>query len=190
MADEPGPYDYTGLHAFVFIDHVPETDSPYAVVQRLRNELKGPPEGPVMFAGDVVGPYQAFAHLRVEEGDLSGLLDLINGQLRKQGVRCKYSVETKVYKDPSGRVIGTKRGTPEVIALVSVDVQAGMIDSVLDQLGELDAFRGASVVTGDFDILLQLGGETLDEVLEVGMGQLQRVDGIKRTSTALLDGRR
>ncbi|HSD48229.1 MAG TPA: hypothetical protein VLE71_00190 [Actinomycetota bacterium] len=189
MAEEPGPFDYTGLHAFVFIDHVPETDSPFAVVQRLRNELKGPPEGPVMFAGDVVGPYQAFAHLRVEEGDLSGLLDLINGPLRENGVRCKYAVETGTYKK-GDRVIGTKRGTPEIIALVSIVVKRGMIAMVLDKLGDLDAFRGASVVTGDFDILLQLGGDRLDDVLEVGMGQLQQIDGIVRTSTALLDGTR
>ncbi|HET9723256.1 MAG TPA: Lrp/AsnC ligand binding domain-containing protein [Actinomycetota bacterium] len=189
MAEEPGPFDYTGLHAFVFVDHVSETDSPIEVVNRLRNELKGPPEGPVMFAGDVVGAYQAFAHLRVEEGDLSGLLDLINGPLREQGVRCKYAVETGVYKDGE-RVIGTKRGTPEFIGLVSVEVKHGMIDSVLKELGKLPAFRGASIVTGDFDILLQLGGETLDEVLQAGMGALQQIDGIKRTSTALLDGRR
>jgi DNA-binding Lrp family transcriptional regulator len=189
MAEEPGPFDYTGLHAFVFVDHVSETDSPIAVVNRLRNELKGPPEGPVMFAGDVVGSYQVFAHLRVEEGDLSGLLDLINGPLREQGVRCKYAVETGTYKK-GDRVIGTKRGTPEFIALVAVNVKRGMIASVLDDLGDLDQFRGASVVTGDFDILLQLGGETLDEVLEVGAGQLQQIDGIVRTSTALLDGTR
>jgi hypothetical protein len=189
MAEEPGPFDYTGLHAFVFVDHVPETDSPIEVVNRLRDELKAPPEGPVMFAGDVVGPYQAFAHLRVEEGDLSGLLDLINGSLRQHGVRCKYAVETGTYKK-GDRVIGTKRGTPEIIALVSIVVKRGMIASVLDKLGDLEAFRGASVVTGDFDILLQLGGETLDGVLQVGMGALQQIDGIVRTSTALLDGTR
>lgn len=189
MADEPGPFDYTGLHAFVFVDHVPETDSPIGVVNRLRHELKAPPEGPVMFAGDAVGPYLAFAHLRVEEGDLSGLLDLINGPLREQGVRCKYAVETGVYRKGE-RVIGTKRGTPEVIALVSIVVKRGMIGSVLDKLGDLDAFRGASIVTGDFDILLQLGGERLGDVLEVGMGQLQQIEGIVRTSTALLDGTR
>jgi hypothetical protein len=61
-----------------------------------------------------------------------------------------------------------------------------MIEGVLTEVGKLAAFKGASIVTGDFDILLQLGGETLDDVLQVGMGALQQVDGIKRTSTALL----
>lgn len=189
MSQRESEFDYTGLHAFVFIDHVPEADSPYSVAKELR-KMGGPPDGPVMFASDVVGSYLAFAHLRVEEGDLSGLQDLISGELRQRGVRCRYSIETRAYTDPSGRVVGTKRSTPEIIGLVSVVVEAGQVDHVLEQLGRLGAFRGASVITGDFDILLQLGGETLGEVLEAGMGELQHVEGIVHTSTALLDGRR
>jgi hypothetical protein len=189
MADGENEYDYTGLHAFVFIDHVPEGDTPRSLAEKLRG-MGRPPEGPVMFASDAVGPYLAFAHLRVEEDDLAGLQDLISGALWERGVHCRHCVETKVYTDPSERVIGTKRSTPEIIGLVSIVVEPGRVDDVLEQLGRVKAFKGASVVTGDFDILLQLGGETLREVLEAGMGDLQHVDGIRHTSTALLDGRR
>ncbi len=189
MAEVENEYDYTGLHAFVFIDHVPDGETPRSLAEKLRG-MGRPPEGPVMFASDAVGSYLGFAHLRVEEDDLSGLQDLISGSLWEAGVHCKYCVETKVYKDPSERVIGPKRSTPEIIGLVSIGVAPGRVDEVLEQLGRAKAFKGASVVTGDFDILLQLGGDTLGEVLEAAMGDLQHVDGIRRTSTALLDGRR
>jgi hypothetical protein len=46
------------------------------------------------------------------------------------------------------------------------------------------------VVTGDFDILLQLGGDDLGSVLEAAAGALQGVDGIVHTSTAFADGTR
>jgi hypothetical protein len=46
MAEEPGPFDYTGLHAFVFVDHVSETDSPIEA-NRLRNEPRLPEAGDV-----------------------------------------------------------------------------------------------------------------------------------------------
>jgi hypothetical protein len=183
-------HDYTGLHAFVFIRQVPDGETPQGIAGRLR-ELGRPPQGPVIFASDAVGPYLAFAHVRVEEGDLNGLQDLISGQLWEIGVHCDYSVESKTYTDPATtQKVGVKRATPEIIGLVSIRVEQGRIDDVLEQLGNLKAFKGASVITGDDDILLQLGGETLSEVLEVGMGELQNVRGIKHTSTTLIDGRR
>ncbi len=189
MAETQNDFDYTGLHAFVFIDRVPEGDTPRSLVERLRG-MGRPPEGPVLFASDAVGPYLAFAHLRVEEDDLSALQDLISGELWERGVHCRYCVETRVYTDPAERLIGTKRSTPEIIGLVSIVAETGRVDEVLEHLGRISAFKGASVVTGDFDILLQLGDDSLREVVEAGMGDLQHIDGIVHTSTALLDGRR
>ena len=184
-------YGYTGLHAFVFIDRVAHGDTPRNVVARLR-ELGGPPTGPVFFAAEVVGKYLAFAHLRVEEeDDLAGLLDLISGELWERGVHCSYCIEGDVYRHPiTTMVSGTKRSTPEIIALVSIVVERGRVHEVLERLGEVAGFKGASVVSGDFDILLQLGGDTLSDVLGNAMTDLQGVEGVVHTSTAFADGTR
>ena len=186
-------YDYTGLHAFVFIDRISGGRSPAEVVSALR-DLGSPPDGPVIFASEFVGRYPAFAHLWVEdENDLWGLQDLITGQLWELGVHCQYCVEAEVF--PGGEsdaavTKGTKRSTPEVIALASIVVERGRVGEVLEALGTLPTFKGASVVTGDFDILLQLGGETLRDVVETALSDLQGIEGIVHTSTALADGTR
>jgi hypothetical protein len=100
-------------------------------------------------------------------------------------------VERDTYRDPvSGRLVGTKRSTPEIIGLVSIQVQHGKLRSVLERLGDLPAFKGASVVTGDVDILLQLGAESLDDILGEAVSGLEEIDGIRHTSTALTDGSR
>jgi len=167
-----------GLHAFVFVDHVARDDTPKALAKRLRGMSE------VVFASDAVGSYLAFAHLRLDDrDDLSGLQDLISGALREQGLRCKYGLEVGTYR------VGAKRSTPDIIGLVSIVVRVGALDAVIEAFEELDVVKGASILTGDFDILAQVNGVTVDEVLEKIM-QLQGIDGIVHTSTALMDGRR
>lgn len=166
------------LHAFVFVDHVAHDDTPRALAKR----LKGMPQ--VVFASDAVGSYLAFAHLRLDDrDDLGGLQDLISGALREQGLRCKYGLEVGTYK------VGAKRSTPDIIGLVSIVVDAGALDGVIEAFEGLGVVKGASIVTGDFDILAQVNGDSVDEVLEKIM-QLQGIDGIVHTSTALMDGLR
>jgi hypothetical protein len=190
MAERDRSLDYTGIHAFVFVDRVDPGVNIREVVDTLR-AFGPPPKGPVIFASDFVGDYLAFAHLRVEEEDLAGLQDLISGALWERGVHCKYAVEAATYKDSRTDIhIGTKRGTPEIIGLVSIRVERGRVDDVLEQLGALPGFKGASVLFGDVDILLQLGGDTFKEVADAAMQGLQGVDGIVHTSTAFADGRR
>jgi DNA-binding Lrp family transcriptional regulator len=188
---QPDDYDDTGLHAFVFVEHVPEGDTPRGLIDRLRT-LERRPEGAVLFASGAVGPYVVFAHVRIEgEDDLAGLQEFMNDRLWKAGVRCAYCVETDTYRDPvTGEAFGVMRTRSDVIAIVSIVVRRGHVPKVLERLGELPTFEGASVVTGQADILLQLGGKTLREIVEVGMDALQRVEGILHTSTAFTDGRR
>ena len=198
-------FDYTGLHAFVFIDHVPENTTPRKLVNRLR-KLGSPPDGPVISALETFGAYVAFAHLwREDPNDLGGLLDLISGDLRDEGVRCSYSVEgttSFVAMVPKG----PKRASPEIIGLVSIKCRAGTVDTVLDALQYVPGFRGAASISGKFDILLQLGpdpdvsdddddfsgrnGEFRQVMAFAASSQLQGIDGVLTTSTAFADGTR
>ena len=86
----------------------------------------------------------------------------------------------------------TARSEPDVRELV--EHAPGRLDEfgvlALEALSELPTFKGASVVTGDFDILLQLGGDRLTDVLETALAGLQDIAGIVHTSTAVADGTR
>jgi hypothetical protein len=192
MATAPEEYHYTGLHAFVFIEHVPERTTPREVVERLR-AFGPPPDGPVLFAAEFVGDYAAFAHVRVDgEDDLAGLQDLIAGPLWDLGVHCKYGIEAAVHQSitPVPTKQGIKRLTPEVIALVAIEVERGRIDEVMKGLAALEGFKGASVLFGGRDLVAQLGGDSFLSVSSVVKEGLQSIPGIVHTSTAFTDARR
>jgi membrane-associated protein len=177
--------NYTGVHAFLFVRDVAEAETPRELASRLR-ELGAPPEGPVIFASDMVGDYVAFAHVRTES--LGELQELISGELWSRGARGRFSIEGAVYKEEHTDFhIGAKRSTPEVIGLVSIVVERGRVGEVLQALGSVPAFKGASAISGEFDILLQLGGDALDDVIGPAMDALQLIDGIVHTSSAFTD---
>jgi len=69
----------------------------------------------------------------VDEGDLSGLQDLIANELWDRGAHCSHCVEAKVAKQGE-KLLGAKRGTPDIIALVRIHTEPGRLDDVLDQL--------------------------------------------------------
>jgi hypothetical protein len=186
-------FNYTGLHAFVFIDEVDPGTNIRTVIDALR-AFGPPPEGPVMFASEMVGSYLGFAHIRVDDDDLAGLQDLIAGELWDRGAHCKHCVEVDYAQDgPTFKAV--KRATPEVIAIVRARVARGRLSDVLDELideeGPVAAtFKGASVVTGDADLLIQLGADDLQTVVGDVYGPLQTIDWITHTDSAFTDARR
>ena len=182
--------DYTGVHSFVFIHEVDPGTNIRNVIDDARALTPG--DGRVRFAAETVGSYLGFAHLRTEI--LAELQDLIAGELWERGVHCDHCVEADTAKR-GNRLMGAKRSTPEVIALIRVRVQRNSLRAVLeamaDESGPLgETFKGASVVFGNFDILLQLGGDSFDVVRRDVYGPLQRIDGIAATDTAFTDARR
>ena len=188
MADVEDPNDYTGLHAFVFIHEVDPGTNIRSVVEAARG--LGQPR--MRFAAEAVGSYLGFAHVRTDT--LAEMHDLIAGDLWEQGVHCSHAVE-KDGPRRGPRLVGAKRSTPEVIALSRVRTRTGTLSDVLDTMaaehGPLRrTFRGASVVFGGFDILLQLGGESFEDVAEDAANALQSIDGITGTDTAFIDGTR
>ena len=181
-------FDYTGLHAFGLLTG--GARSPAEVMDSLR-ALGRPPEGPVIWSGTFVGEYLGLVHVRVET--LGELQDLIEGRFWELGMRGKWAIERRVAEDrtqDAPRRIGTKRSTPEYIAISSVKVERGSLQSVLDAVVGVSTIRGASVVFGDADLLVQLGGDDYEVVAPSVEEELQAIDGIAHTSTAFSDGRR
>jgi hypothetical protein len=177
---EDHPDDYTGLHSFVFIDHVQEGTTPEQVVEALRRLGKPP----IWYASTFVGDFVAFAHVRTES--LGELQDLIEDEFWNAGVRCTWAVESKLV------ALGAKRRSPGLIALTRIKVQ-GPADAFRDELADAQAtgFVGASVITGEYDVLLQMTGDDPDDAKVNIMGALEPLrDRIVRTSTAFSDGNR
>lgn len=183
MPEEDHWADYSGLHAFLFIDHVEPGKTAEEVVEALR--ARGKP--PVMYASTFVGDYIAFAHVRVES--LGDLQDLIEGTVWEAGARCAWSLESNT------STAGAKRKSPGLIALTRIKMHPGSMEGVRDRLAEnADApetgFVGASEITGEYDILLQMTGSDIEDVQTKIRAILSDVDGVKGTSTAFADGDR
>lgn len=181
---EGHPFDYTGVHAFLFIDQVQEGRSPEQVVEKLREAGKPP----IMYASTFVGDFVAFAHVRVESlGDLQNLID---GTIWEAGARCTWGLESPV------STLGAKRKSPGIIALTRIKVKPGTADDARNSLAEAGdmegtGFVGASVITGEYDILLQMTGGSLEDAKSNIMNALIPIqDVVMRTSTAFADGNR
>ena len=172
-----------GLHAFVFVDELdPQTDFRQALTA-----VRGLGPARVIFAAEVVGSSLGFVHVRVEEGDLRGLQDLIFRDLWEQGIRCSHCIEIK-----TGRQ-GVKRDTPEIIAISKLRVPRGGIDDLIDTLEASNSpvrttLKGISVVTGEWDVLVQLGADDFDTVRDSVLYDLTQIPGILDSDTLFTDG--
>jgi len=179
-----GPYE--GLHAFAFIRGVEPGTRLREAVAALRAE-EAPDRGPILFASEVVGPYVGFIHLAAD--GLPELQGTIAERLWARGLHAEHAVEWRVY-EAAGATFGPKRGSPGFTALVRVWTEPGEALEVLERLGEHlgppgELFKGASVVFGSFDILLELGSdESLSEVMDPVLERLHGVEGIRRTETS------
>ena len=172
-----------GLHAFVFVDEVdPQTDFRQAIAQ-----ARGLGPARVLFAAEVVGSSLGFIHIRVDDDDLPGLQDLIFRELWDLGIRCSHCLEIK-----TGRQ-GVKRDTPDVIAISKLRVPRDGIDDLIyaleaDDSPVRDTLKGISVVTGDWDILVQLNGPDFETVRRAVLEGLTQIPGILASDTLFTDG--
>ncbi len=186
-------YHYTGLHAFGFLEGA---DAPADEVTAALRELGGPPDGPVIWAGSFVGDYAGLVHVRVEDRALGELQDLIAGAFFIRGFRGRWAIEVRPAEDetqaggPIARYVGVKRGTQEIIAICALQVRPGALDDVLRRVQHITTFRGASIVFGDADILVQLGDADYAKVAASVEIEVQGIDGITSASTAFCDGGR
>jgi hypothetical protein len=197
-------YITTGLHAFLFVDHVAGDGTVRDAVDALIGMIPGDdPDSPdylppsdhsvVLSATETVGPYKAWVHLWAPPRRLDLLQDFIAGTLWELGLRCDYAVQGTAYTGPTGQVYALKIKRCDVVGFVriwlSADADRGAFD-IMASLSELDGFEGAATMFGSFDVLLVIEGTEIDEVAKVIMGGLQQVPGIARTETAFADYRR
>lgn len=163
------------LEAYVFERHIgPEGIDPL-------KESFATTEG-VRFVGQFVGAFTLFA--RVVADDLSQLQRRISGEYWEAGIRSDWSVNLT-----GARLAAPKRASPDICALVC----ARASDDPFEVIGRLDdrfleeGAYGAAVVTArDFDLLVDLGADTVEQVVDRVLA-LREVSGIGRTATAVAD---
>jgi hypothetical protein len=191
-------YAYTGLHAYVLIGEViPDPEHPERTISALLDELREQvsDEGPVTAVVEVAGAFKLLVHLRipddVDPSPLFALQDVLAEPLWN-GVDYDLVLEGPAYTGALNELIGFKKHSCDVVAVVKVWVERGRTREVLGRLGDElgDRFHGASIVYGGFDILLALEGKTVKEVAGAALSGLQRIEGITRTETSFTDWRR
>jgi hypothetical protein len=139
---------------------------------------------PVKFTAHFVGSFVLYT--RLETATLGDAQDFIAGPLWEAGVRSQASTEIKV-----SSILGPKRGSPPYCALVRVRAAGDPLE-LLDALD--DAFQGkdpdtygygAAVVSGrGFDLLVDLGRPSFEELTQAIIQDLRTVEGIAGTDSS------
>lgn len=144
----------------------------------------------VRFAARFLGSFQVYTHSAFQTlADAQDLLD----ELWSLGLRTEQSTEVRV-----SRIMGPKRGSPDFCALIRIRPEVDpftLLDRLDDYFGPLvdpDAYwYGAAVVTGrGYDLLVDLGRPSFEELFRAVLEDLRNVEGIGRTDTSWADLRK
>jgi hypothetical protein len=171
-----------GLYeAYIFEKHV----DPIGIAV-VRKRLAAAPG--VEFVAQFVGAFSLFA--RVVADSLATLQQRIVVDYFEAGIRSDYSLNLTGPKPTA-----PKRGSPPICALVccSVDTpDAIAFDSQLEarmtaQLTGTQTYASAVVNAPDFDVLADLGADTLEEVLDLVVTLRTELGPGARTATAFAD---
>ncbi len=156
-----------GLDVYIFVKEAPEEK-----VESLKR-LQA-----VRAIAVLSGPYAALG-----VATLSGYenLEEFLGQLRALG-----DPDTAVLLQTSARhIVHSPR--PPVLAFIQLWVQPAMVQQAFEASQRLGPEHlGSSIVAGGFDILVEVGGSTFDEVKGglLGNGGLQGIPGLLRSATS------
>ena len=123
--------------------------------------------------------------VRPRGGERSGELQRrIAGEYWEAGIRSDFSINLT-----GARPNAPKRHSPDICALVCAQATADPFDvlSAIDEaFFDVIPYGAALVTAADFDLLIDIGGETIEDVVE-RVFELRGLPGIGRTSTALAD---
>jgi DNA-binding Lrp family transcriptional regulator len=145
--------------------------------------LGGEEYAKVPFVAPITGPYLGIAVVRVD--DLPELESLILNDFRRAGVR---ETETAIALRPEPAQIKWRR-SKAVEAFIRIWVQPGKAVEVLDAASNLSGAEGAAaVVAGDFDVLVNLSGDSFQEVARTLVEELHQLPGTVRTASSFAVG--
>lgn len=167
-----------------FADHI----EPGKTVRQVVREVAAQPG--VRFVAQFTGRFLVFA--AAEHESLDQAQDAIGDAYLGAGFRTEWSMLLR-----SSRLMAPKRGSPDYCAIVRAQAEGDpettlrAIDDRFEERFQADPTHerfsyGAGVVTGaDFDLLVDLGADSTEELTRTLLRDLRTVDGVGRTSTSI-----
>ena len=73
-----------------------------------------------------------------------------------------------------------------ISAFVLIDVTGNHTRSAFKTLTRIQGVKSLHAVTGPFDLIAQVEAETIEELNDIVLSRIRSVDGILKTSTALV----
>ncbi len=73
-----------------------------------------------------------------------------------------------------------------ISAFVLIDVTGNHTKSAYKTLTRIQGVKTLHAVTGPFDLIAQVEAETIEELNDIVLSRIRSVDGIMKTSTALV----
>jgi len=77
-------------------------------------------------------------------------------------------------------------GGTAIYGLVFVQVAAGSARDVVRSVREIKGLLGMAVVTGEYDLILQVGARTIEQLASTVLQQIHTVPGVTTTKTSLI----
>ena len=160
---------------------------PHPDPRTVKENLAGKPG--VYFVAEFVGTFVVFA--AVEHDTLQELQEAIAGVYWEAGLRSETSTIIK-----ASPLAAPKRGSPEYCGLIRATIADRDPFEVLDDLDRTfegrfhedpdheHFFYGAALVTGPYDLLIDLGADTKRQINEMVTREIRTIPGIRRTVTA------
>jgi DNA-binding Lrp family transcriptional regulator len=69
------------------------------------------------------------------------------------------------------------------VCYVLIQTEVGKAASVADSVGLIEGVTSSETVTGSYDVIVRIEGESMDAVAKTIVSRVQMVDGITRTLT-------
>jgi len=75
----------------------------------------------------------------------------------------------------------------KVRAYVLMTVEIGKTDSVLEELRHIDEAVRIAVTTGEYDIVILVEVDTLEDLYDITVRRMHKIPGIAETTTAVVE---
>ena len=154
---------------------------PHAAADIVEQVRRGNGEdGPVRFVASVTGSYDAIAVVEVEpvRGEESPLANLPNLIKESFGGSVKGDPPTQVPLKNGPRQLRYTKHYPH-LAFVGIRVRPGRAEQVLGLTSVVPGYNGSAIVAGPYDVFLEIGAPSFDELKHRLLHSLHPVRGIQ-----------
>ncbi|MBD3196087.1 MAG: Lrp/AsnC family transcriptional regulator [Candidatus Lokiarchaeota archaeon] len=69
---------------------------------------------------------------------------------------------------------------------IFMKIKAGFVETVIDELRNMEEVIDANAVTGGVDVIAKVEGKDIQTISKVILTRIHRIDGVERTSTHII----